>query len=120
MLYYAIVFAVLALLAGVLGFVALAALSPGSPRSCCSSSWSCSCSRWSSAGGEAGSSDQLRVNQRSCTDGSEAAGRYARHVVDQARDRYDRAEEAVRQNPVQSVAMVFGIGLIAGLAIRAR
>ena len=48
---------------------------------------------------------------------AETAGRYAHDAVDQARDRYDRAEAAVRHNPAQSVAMVFGIGLVAGLIV---
>jgi len=38
-------------------------------------------------------------------------------LADQARDRYDRAEDMVRSNPTQSVAAAFGIGLVAGLIV---
>jgi uncharacterized protein YjbJ (UPF0337 family) len=45
-------------------------------------------------------------------------------ISDQARERYDMAQEMVRQSPAQSVAAAFGIGLVAGLivglAIRSR
>jgi len=37
--------------------------------------------------------------------------------ADQARDRYDSAQDVVRQNPGQSVATAFGIGLVAGLFV---
>jgi len=45
-------------------------------------------------------------------------------LSEQARDRYDMAQDIVRQNPGQTVAAAFGIGLVAGLivglALRAR
>jgi len=37
--------------------------------------------------------------------------------ADQARDRYDYAQDLVRHNPGQSVATAFGIGLVAGLIV---
>jgi uncharacterized protein YjbJ (UPF0337 family) len=37
--------------------------------------------------------------------------------ADQARDRYDYAQDIVRHNPAQSVASAFGIGLVAGLIV---
>jgi uncharacterized protein YjbJ (UPF0337 family) len=48
---------------------------------------------------------------------AEAAGRYAHQVSDQVRDRYDRAQGVVRHNPARSVAVVFGLGLVAGLIV---
>jgi len=46
------------------------------------------------------------------------------HWSDQARERYELAQDVVRQNPAQTVAAAFGIGLVAGiivgLAIRSR
>ncbi len=51
------------------------------------------------------------------THAAEAAGRYAHQVSDQVRDRYDRAEGVVRHNPARSVAVVFGLGLVAGLIV---
>ena len=38
-------------------------------------------------------------------------------LSDQARDRFDHAQDIVRQNPSQSVATAFGIGLVAGLIV---
>ena len=38
-------------------------------------------------------------------------------IADQARDRYDYAQDLVRHNPGQSVATAFGIGLVAGLIV---
>jgi len=38
-------------------------------------------------------------------------------VADQARDRYDMAQDIVRHNPSQSVATAFGVGLVAGLIV---
>ena len=37
-------------------------------------------------------------------------------VADEARERYEQAEEIVRSNPAQSVAAAFGFGLVIGLA----
>ena len=59
---------------------------------------------------------------------AEAVGQYAHQAsdrlrerygdfADQARERYDMAEDMVRQNPTQSVAAAFGIGLVAGLVV---
>jgi uncharacterized protein YjbJ (UPF0337 family) len=56
------------------------------------------------------------------------AGEYVREgfnqMSDRAREQYDMAEDLVRQNPTQSVAVAFGIGvafgLIVGLALRSR
>jgi len=38
-------------------------------------------------------------------------------IADQARDRYDMAQDVVRHNPSQSVAAAFGVGLVAGLIV---
>jgi uncharacterized protein YjbJ (UPF0337 family) len=38
-------------------------------------------------------------------------------IADQARDRYDMAQDIVRHNPSQSVAAAFGVGLVAGLIV---
>jgi uncharacterized protein YjbJ (UPF0337 family) len=66
---------------------------------------------------------------------AEAVGQYAHQAgdrfrerygqfTDEARERYDMAEDVVRRNPAESVAAAFGIGLVAGLivglALRAR
>jgi hypothetical protein len=48
---------------------------------------------------------------------AEAAGRYAHQVSDQVRKGCDRAEGVVRHDPARSVAVVFGIGLVAGLIV---
>jgi uncharacterized protein YjbJ (UPF0337 family) len=46
------------------------------------------------------------------------------NVSDQARERFDMAQDVVRHNPAQSLAAAFGVGLVAGLivglAIRSR
>jgi uncharacterized protein YjbJ (UPF0337 family) len=39
------------------------------------------------------------------------------NLSDQARERLDSAQDVVRQNPAQSVAAAFGIGLVAGLIV---
>jgi len=38
-------------------------------------------------------------------------------IADQARDRYDMAQDLVRHNPSQTVAAAFGVGLVAGLVV---
>jgi len=38
-------------------------------------------------------------------------------VADQAREQYDQAQDMVRQNPGQSLAAAFGVGLVAGLVV---
>jgi uncharacterized protein YjbJ (UPF0337 family) len=38
-------------------------------------------------------------------------------LADQARDRFDYAQDMVRHNPSQSVAAAFGVGLVAGLIV---
>jgi uncharacterized protein YjbJ (UPF0337 family) len=38
-------------------------------------------------------------------------------IADQARDRYDMAQDVVRHNPSQAVATAFGVGLVAGLIV---
>jgi len=38
-------------------------------------------------------------------------------IADQARDRYDMAQDIVRHNPSQTVAAAFGVGLVAGLIV---
>ena len=48
---------------------------------------------------------------------AEAAGRYVHQGFDGVGDRFDRAESAIRHNPARSVAVVFGIGLLAGLIV---
>jgi len=37
--------------------------------------------------------------------------------ADQARDRFDSAQDVVRHHPSQSVAAAFGVGLVAGLIV---
>jgi uncharacterized protein YjbJ (UPF0337 family) len=39
------------------------------------------------------------------------------NLSEQARERFDAASDVVRQNPTQSVAAAFGIGLVAGLIV---
>lgn len=59
---------------------------------------------------------------------TEAVGNYAHqagdrlrdqygHVAEQARERFDHAQDHVRHNPAQSVAAAFGVGLVAGLIV---
>jgi uncharacterized protein YjbJ (UPF0337 family) len=48
---------------------------------------------------------------------AEATGRYSHRAVDGIRDRYDMAEATVRHNPAQSVALAFGLGMLAGLIV---
>jgi len=38
-------------------------------------------------------------------------------LADEARERFDMAQDVVRHNPSQSVAAAFGIGLLAGLVV---
>jgi len=38
-------------------------------------------------------------------------------IADGARERFDMAQDVVRQNPSQSVAAAFGVGLVAGLIV---
>jgi uncharacterized protein YjbJ (UPF0337 family) len=38
-------------------------------------------------------------------------------IADQARDRYDYAQDIVRSNPSQSVVAAFGVGVVAGLIV---
>lgn len=66
---------------------------------------------------------------------AQQAGAYAQHAgerlrggydqaADMARQRYEMAEDAVRHNPGQSVAMAFGVGValgvVVGLVLRSR
>src|SRR3954454_22494427 len=39
------------------------------------------------------------------------------NITDQARERFDSAQDVVRHNPTQSVAAAFGVGLVAGLIV---
>jgi len=39
------------------------------------------------------------------------------NLTDQARERFDSAQDLVRHNPTQSVAAAFGVGLVAGLIV---
>jgi uncharacterized protein YjbJ (UPF0337 family) len=59
---------------------------------------------------------------------TETVGRFAHQATDrlrdqygqwadQARDRYEDAQDMVRHNPGQSVAVAFGVGLVAGLVV---
>jgi uncharacterized protein YjbJ (UPF0337 family) len=48
---------------------------------------------------------------------AQATGHYAHQAAGRLRERYDRAEDAVRSSPARSVAAAFGIGLAAGLII---
>jgi len=50
----------------------------------------------------------------------QAGGRLREHYgefADTARQRYDLAQDMVRTNPAQSVAVAFGVGLVAGLVV---
>ena len=50
----------------------------------------------------------------------QAGGRIREHygdIADAARDRFDHAQDVVRHNPTQSVAVAFGVGLVAGLIV---
>jgi uncharacterized protein YjbJ (UPF0337 family) len=38
-------------------------------------------------------------------------------VAEEARDRFERAEDIVRHNPAESIAAAFGFGLVLGLAL---
>jgi len=59
---------------------------------------------------------------------AEAVGTYAQQAsdrfrdqygrfADEARERYDMAQDMVRHNPGQSLAAAFGVGLVAGLVV---
>jgi ElaB/YqjD/DUF883 family membrane-anchored ribosome-binding protein len=59
---------------------------------------------------------------------TEAIGQYAQQagerfrerygdITDQARERFDSARDVVRENPSQSLAAAFGVGLLAGLIV---
>jgi len=59
---------------------------------------------------------------------TEAVGNYAQQagerlrdrygdIADQARERYDFAQDHVRHNPGQSLAAAFGVGIVAGLIV---
>jgi uncharacterized protein YjbJ (UPF0337 family) len=59
---------------------------------------------------------------------TEAIGQYAQQAgdrlrerygdfADQARERFDSARDVVRENPSQSLAAAFGVGLLAGLIV---
>jgi len=59
---------------------------------------------------------------------AETVGQYAQNAgerlrdrygdfSDQARQRYDDAQDLVRHNPAQSMATAFGVGLVAGLIV---
>jgi uncharacterized protein YjbJ (UPF0337 family) len=39
------------------------------------------------------------------------------NISEQARERFDSAQDVVRHNPTQSVAAAFGVGLVAGLIV---
>jgi uncharacterized protein YjbJ (UPF0337 family) len=39
------------------------------------------------------------------------------NLTEQARERFDSAQDVVRHNPTQSVAAAFGVGLVAGLIV---
>jgi uncharacterized protein YjbJ (UPF0337 family) len=56
------------------------------------------------------------VSQYAQQAGDRLRGSYS-ELSDQARERYDRAQDVVRHNPGQSVAAAFGIGLVAGLIV---
>lgn len=59
---------------------------------------------------------------------TEAVGQYAQqagdrlreqygYISDQARERFDQAQDVVRHNPGQSVVAAFGIGMVAGIVV---
>jgi len=59
---------------------------------------------------------------------AETVGQYAQHagdrlreqyghISDQARERFDEAQDIVRHNPGQSVLAAFGIGMVAGIVV---
>jgi len=56
------------------------------------------------------------VSQYAQQAGDRLRDRYG-DLSDQARERYDHAQDIVRHNPGQSVAAAFGIGLVAGLIV---
>jgi len=56
------------------------------------------------------------VSQYAQQAGDRLRDRYG-DLSDQARDRFDHAQDIVRHNPSQSVAAAFGIGLVAGLIV---
>ena len=39
------------------------------------------------------------------------------HISDQAREKFDEAQDIVRHNPGQSVLAAFGIGMVAGIVV---
>jgi uncharacterized protein YjbJ (UPF0337 family) len=56
------------------------------------------------------------VSQYAQQAGDRLRDRYS-DLSDQARERFDYAQDVVRHNPSQSVAAAFGIGLVAGLIV---
>jgi uncharacterized protein YjbJ (UPF0337 family) len=69
-----------------------------------------------SRGGSAVSQAAESVSQFAQQAGDRLRDRYG-DFADQARDRYDMAQDMVRHNPTQSVAAAFGVGLVAGLIV---
>jgi uncharacterized protein YjbJ (UPF0337 family) len=80
--------------------------------------------------------DELTSHGASAISGAaESAGQYARYAADQVREGYNRisdqfgqqfdaSRELIRDNPAQSVATAFGVGVllgvVVGLALRSR
>jgi uncharacterized protein YjbJ (UPF0337 family) len=69
-----------------------------------------------SRGGSAVAQAAESVSQFAQQAGDRLRDRYG-DMADQARERYDMAQDMVRHNPTQSVAAAFGVGLVAGLIV---
>jgi uncharacterized protein YjbJ (UPF0337 family) len=65
-------------------------------------------------------SDAISRGSSAVSHAAEAAGQYAHQMGDQIRERYDNAETLIRRHPTETVIAAFGIGLVAGLAMRSR
>ncbi|HRC26925.1 MAG TPA: hypothetical protein PKX87_05790 [Alphaproteobacteria bacterium] len=72
-------------------------------------------------------SNAIRYGQRLKEDGKEKVGEMARSVQNQIEDwkktgsdQIERMSEQVKSNPVQSVALAFGAGLLASFFLRRR
>jgi uncharacterized protein YjbJ (UPF0337 family) len=72
--------------------------------------------------------DAMSRGSSAVAQATEAVGRYAQQagerfrdrygdLADEARERIDYARDVVRDNPSQSMAVAFGIGVVAGLVV---
>ncbi|MDR3632872.1 MAG: hypothetical protein P4L84_03495 [Isosphaeraceae bacterium] len=62
-------------------------------------------------------SDMTAQGSSAVSHAAEAVGHFAHQAGEQARERYGRAEDLVRDNPTRSVLAILGIGLVAGLIV---